>query len=128
MNQPKIIVIINKKPYILYASDVDSIRSIPSAERQQLITLLESIKKQESLSQSANQSVDLTEATIADASIMFDDSEIKSEHMASGDVDAVMAQLIMEENLNRKSGLTKQSINKWVIVIAAIIFLLVLIL
>lgn len=128
MNQPKIIVIINKKPYILYASDVDSIRSIPSAELQQLITLLESIKKQESLSQSANQSVDLTEATIADADIVFDKSEIKSERMASGDVDSVMAQLIMEENLNRKSGLTKQSINKWMIIIAAIIFLLVLIL
>ena len=72
MNQPKIIVIINKKPYILYASDVESIRSIPSAERQQLITLLESIKKQESLSPSANQSVDLTVATIADTGIVLD--------------------------------------------------------
>ena len=128
MNQPKIIVIINKKPYILYASDVESIRSIPSSERQQLITLLESIKKQESLSQSENQQVELAASTITDAGIISGEQKMKPELMNSGDVDAVMAQLIMEENLKKKSGPTKQSINKWMIVIAAIIFLLVLIL
>lgn len=117
MKPPTIIVIINKKPYTLNANDGESMRSIPSAVRQQLITLLEAIKREER-----------AVTTSVDASNMSAHQEMRAENQESRDADAVMAKLIMEEKLNQKPVLTKESIHKWMGIIALIVFLLVLIL
>ena len=128
MQQPTIIVIINKKPYTLCASNVETIRGIPSADRQQLITLLEAINREESRAQQvAAKVIASTATTSVNASNAPGYQDMRSERIGSGDADAMMAQLIMEENLNQKPGLTKQSIQKWTAVVAVVVFLLVLI-
>ncbi|MDH5613226.1 MAG: hypothetical protein OEY66_12315 [Gammaproteobacteria bacterium] len=135
MNQPPVIVIINKKPYTLTATDSETIRAIPTEDRQQLIALLEALKLQESpvpasampISAGTN-APSYTAATDPGSVNVPDHQTINRERLHSGDADALMAQLIMEENLNKKPGLTKQSIHKWTAVIAVIVFFLVLIL
>lgn len=124
MQQPKITFIINKIPYSLNVSDVEAIRDMPSADRQQLIALLESIKREET---SAHSTVLPVAASASTAAYPGNTPAHPNERLNSGDVDAMMAQLIMEENLNQKSGLTKQSIQKWTAVVAVVVFLLVLI-
>jgi hypothetical protein len=129
MKQSPIIVIINKKPYTLYTSDIESIRDIPNADRQQLVTLLEAIKQLNNPAQSVTQQVTakvgLTSQVAEDAP---DIASMRPERLRSGDADAVMAQLIMEEDLNKNPGLTKHSIYKWIGGAAVIIILLVIIL
>lgn len=135
MKQPPIIVIVNKKPYTFSANDTEVIRSIPSADRQQLITLLEAIKQQENQSQaSVQQAAAMASATstLASTAAGAGNSPIPQamnrERLHNGDADALMAQLIMEENLNKKPTLTKRSIYKWTAIVALIVFVLVLIL
>ena len=125
--QPTIIIIINKKPYTLCASDVEAIRKIPSADRQQLITLLEAVKRVEHPVQPVTATVNTASQTAA-ISTGAGGYQVSPERLRSGDVDAVMAQLIVEENLKQKPVLTKRSIHKWVAAVAVIIVLLVLIL
>ena len=124
--QTTIIVIINKKPYTLCASDVEAIRNIPGADRQQLITLLEAVKRVENPVQPVTATVNTAPQTTA-ISTGAGGYQVSPERLRSGDVDAVMAQLIVEENLKQKPVLTKHSIHKWVGVVAVIIILLVLI-
>ena len=135
MKQSPIIVIINKKTYTLCASDVESIRNIPNADRQQLVTLLETIKRIESPVQPVAEQVAAkvnatlqAATTVSSAGSMPDYRNMMPENLNSGDADAVMAQLIMEEGLKKKPGITKHSIYKWVVGVAVIIILLVLIL
>lgn len=125
MQQPKITFIINKIPYSLNASNVEAIRDMPSADRQQLIALLESIKREET---SAHSTVQAVAASASTAAYPGNTPAHQNVRLNSGDVDAMMAQLIMEEDIKKKSGLTKQSIQKWLGAIAVIIFLLILIL
>ncbi len=137
MKQPPIIVIVNKKPYTFSANDTEVIRSIPSADRQQLITLLEAIKQQENQSQASDQqaaamasatSTSTLASTAAGAGNSPIPQAMNRERLHNGDADALMAQLIMEENLNKKPTLTKRSIHKWTAIVALIVFVLVLIL
>ncbi|MCW8924226.1 MAG: hypothetical protein OQK69_11455 [Gammaproteobacteria bacterium] len=127
MKQSDIIIIINKKPYTLNVSNAEAIRSIPSTDRRQLITLLEVIKAEEV---SAHQSALNVNASIDTSSTETGNTPGKGlpERLRAGDVDAVMAQLIMEEDLKKKPGLTKQTIHKWIAVIAVSIILLILML
>ncbi len=55
MKQPDITFILNRKSYSFSASDAESIRKIPSDVRQQLISLLEAIKREDKLAQAAVQ-------------------------------------------------------------------------
>ena len=55
MDQPTITFILNDKTYSVRATDSHAIRQIPSADRQQLISLLEAVKQQDAL---AHQAVD----------------------------------------------------------------------
>lgn len=135
MKQPPIIVIVNKKPYTFSANDTEVIRSIPSADRQQLISLLEAIKQHEIQSQASVQQAaarSSAASTVASTAAGASNSPVlqamNTERLHSGDADALMAQLIMEENLNKKPALTKQSIHKWTAIVALIVFLLVLML
>jgi hypothetical protein len=131
MRQPPIIIIINKKPYTVSATDIESIRNMPGADRQQLITLLEAIKQQEIPVQVVSQQT-VTGVNAFPLSAPTGNTSsfqpISAQRLGSGDVDAVMAQLIMEEKLNKKPELTKQSIQKWTVIIAFIILLLVIVL
>ncbi|MEN8169984.1 MAG: hypothetical protein ABFS08_07155 [Pseudomonadota bacterium] len=129
MNQPAITVIINNNTYSLSTSNAEAIHSIPNADRQQLIALLEVIKQQESAAQSpVRQATTETTGTVYNAGNPINHQAIKSERLASGDVDSIMAQLIMEEKSKQKPGLTKQTIYKWVVGVAIVIILLVLVL
>ena len=115
MNQPAITVIINNNSYSLSANNLEAIRRIPTADRQHLIALLELVKQQQSATQSPPVRPITTESS-------------RSERLGSGDVDSLMAQLIMEEKSQQKPGLTKQTIYKWVGGVAVVIIILVLVL
>lgn len=123
MRQPPIIIIINKKPYTISAGNIDVIRTIPTAERQQLIAMLEAIKQQEQ----PEPSLQATSAATNEGSAPGN-QDVMPKPSGSGDVDAMMAQLIMEENLKQKSSTAKQSTVKWIVIIFSVIFLLALIL
>ena len=112
MSQPTITFIINKIPYALNATNVEAIQEMPSEDRQQLIALLEAIKREERPAQPS--------ATLAAPYAQ----PPADEHI---DPDALMAQLTMEDKLNQKPGLTIQSLYKWVAGISVSIIVLILI-
>jgi hypothetical protein len=129
MNQPAITVIINNNTYSLSTNNVEAIRRIPGAERQQLIALLEVVKQQERAAQSSvRQATPETSSTVYHAGNPINHQTMRPERLGSGDVDSLMAQLIMEEKSKQKPGLTKQTIYKWVGALAIVIILLVLVL
>ena len=134
MDQPAITFILNEKTYSLRATDSHAIRQIPSGDRQQLISLLEAVKQQDAL---AHQAVDqaVTRATsgyqASNGSMAAADPSApppaNPERLGSGDVDALMARLVMEEKLSQKPGLTRQGIYKFLAWSAAVIVLLVIV-
>jgi hypothetical protein len=130
MEQPKITFVINGKTFSLRASDAQAIRDVPAADRQQLIVLLEAIKQQDVLAQAAVQNA------VDRAIIPLDGPENKGtpdhkvpkpERLGSGDIDALMTRLIMEEKRDKKPGLTSRGLVKWVVGLTGAIILLVLI-
>jgi hypothetical protein len=134
MEQPKITFIINDKTYSLIASDARAIRDIPSADRQQLILLLDAIKQQDALAQVAVQhAVERAQVstkppvTGPENGGTLDQKAPKPERLGSGDIDAMMTRLIMEEKRDKKPGLTTQDLVKWVAGLTVAIILLVLI-
>ena len=134
MDQPAITFILNEKTYSLRATDSHAIRQIPSDDRQQLISLLEAVKQQDTLAQQAvDQAVTRAKSgyqagngspTAGDPSAP---PRANPERLGSGDVDALMARLVMEEKLSQKPGLTKQGIYKFLAWSAAVIVLLVVV-
>ena len=124
MNPPAITITINGTSYSLSTDNPGAIRSMADADRQQLMALLEVIKQQERVAPSPiNPATTETPSTTYNAA----NSIHRSERLASGDVDSIMAQLIMEEKATQKPGLTKQTLYKWVAGVAIVIILLVLI-
>ncbi|MEH6593359.1 MAG: hypothetical protein V7746_24025 [Halioglobus sp.] len=131
MKQPAITFVINNNSYSLCATDAAGIRSMPAADRQCLIALLESVKSEEARSRSAVQNaVDAArKAPVAPAlGRAVDYQAVKPERLGAGDADALMARLIAEENRNKKPGLTKLSIYKVFGGFAVVVFLLVILL
>jgi hypothetical protein len=134
MEQPKITFIINGKTYSLLADDAKAIRDIPGADRHQLILLLEAIRQQDFLARAAVQNA-VDRAKIPSelpvnrpaSGNAPDHAAPKPERLGSGDVDALMERLIMEEKRGKKPGLTAQGLVKWVVVLTGAIILLVLI-
>jgi len=134
MEQAKITFIIGSRTYSLRASDGEAVRKIPSADRQQLIALLEAVKLQETLSRKAVQEAVDVAKTVSNAPPNYPGNEAavdhkiaKPERLGSGDIDALMSRLIMEEKRDKKPGLTTQGLVKWVAGLTAIVVLLVLI-
>jgi hypothetical protein len=135
MKQPTITFIINGTTYSLCASDTEAIRKIATVDRQHLVTLLEQVRNQERLSAAmVQQEMDKAKfysrdaTSIPEAGIQPDHKAIKSERLGSGDIDALMARLVLEEKRSRKPALTKRGIYKVISVVAVLIVLLVLIL
>jgi hypothetical protein len=133
MKQSPITIVINDNSYRLCVTDLAAIRKIPSEDRQHLIALLESVKNEEARSSTAVQDVVNTVlGASADVTTRVgrpaDYQAVKPERLGAGDVDALMARLIVEEGRNKKPGLTKQSIFKFAGGIAVVVFLLVVLL
>jgi hypothetical protein len=135
MKQPTITFIINGTTYRLCASDTEAIRNIPATDRQHLLRLLEQVKYQESLSPAVVQQVtDKAEvyscpaANVPAAGIQPGQKEQKPERPGSGDIDALMARLVLEDKRNRKPALTKSAIYKVVAICTVLVVLLVIIL
>lgn len=130
MNSNPITVVINGATYRVSANDSSAIRNIPEADRAELIALLEAVQIQDRASRAAIQSAAAGAATSTSPGqpqLTGDpDRHIpRAERLGSGEVDALMAKLIMEEKRDRKPGLTKQGIYKVVAVFAAIVLLFV---
>ena len=134
MEQQKITVVIGNKTYNFHPGDTQAIREIPSTERQQLIALLEAVKQQENLAdiavrdaiERARNLSPMAPGTISGRAPP-EHPATKPERLGSGDVDALMARLVMEEKNNRKPALNSKSIYKLLIGFAVVVFLLVLI-
>lgn len=134
MEQPKITFVVNDQTYSLSANDTQAIQSMPSEDRGQLIALLEAVKRQEALAaETVQQALERAKAasqTTPGQPLTGTPAQAptpKPERLGSGDADALMARLIMEEQQNRKPGLTRQSLYKFVIGSAAVVVVLVLI-
>ena len=131
MEQTRITFVINGKTFSLRASDGEGIGAMPAAERQQLIDLLEAVKQHESRTREiAQRALDKAALTAggAAAGATPDYRPAGGERLGSGDVDALMARLIAEDNRKRKPGPTRQDLYKWVLGIGVVFILLVLIL
>lgn len=111
-------VVINGTPYKLDPADSGSLSALTGADRQQLMALLSALQRQDRAAE-AGQLKAAVPATAVNA------AALKPERMGSGDVDALMAQLIQEDK-NDRSANSGIGI-KWPAIIAGVIFLLWLI-
>jgi hypothetical protein len=134
MQQPTITFIVNDKTYRLCATDSHAMRELPVADRQQLITLLEALKQQDILArQAVEQAVTrakagpTTAAGKSNTGTQPQQPTVKPERLGSGDVDALMARLVMEDKLSQKPGLTQQGMYKVIAWAVAVIIALIVI-
>lgn len=101
---------------------------IPDADLQQLIGLLEVVKQQQGVAKSAvTPATTVKMSTTYNAGAPINPHAMRSERLSSGDVDTLVAQLMMEERSKQKPALTQKTIYKWVGGIAVVIILLVLV-
>jgi hypothetical protein len=123
MQQANITIIIDGSTYNLNPTEKVSIKSLPIGDRRQLITLLEAIQLFE---KQRHASARQAEGTANAAAALAATKPQGKEPLGKGDVDQLMAQLVMEEKNNRKPGLTQQGLYKWMgISVAVVIFLIV---
>lgn len=127
MEHPVITFIVNGKTYSLRAGDRVALGAIPEAERRQLIALLDALKQQDERAEALVQGA-VARARATSRSPQAAVSTVRPERLGGGDVDALMARLVLEENRNRKPGPTRQDLYKWLLGFAAVVVLLVLIL
>ena len=128
MEQAPVIFIVNGNTYSLSAGDTQAIRAISAEDRRQLIALLEAVKEQERLSQAAVQAVANQVGIGPEATLTSAPASPSPERLGGGDVDALMARLIMEEKRNKKPPISSGSLYKWLGVTLALVVLLVVIL
>jgi hypothetical protein len=130
MEQPLITFVLNGKTFSLRAGDREAIGAIPAPERQQLLALLEAVRQQEeqagAIARSALDKAGVISQAVPGAA-QAHSSSVRPERLGSGDVDALMARLVVEENRNRKPGMTKQRMYLWLLGTALVIALLLLI-
>jgi hypothetical protein len=128
--QAPITFIVNDRTYRLAPGMGDAIRAMPAEDRGQLLKLLEAVREQERLSRAA---VDAAAASVlaatatatAAGSAAGAVASPKPERLGSGDVDALMARLVMEEQRNRKPPIDRGSLYKWSGICIGILLLLV---
>ena len=134
MDQPRITFVINDNTYSLRPTDQQAITAISNADRQQLLALLEAIKTHDTLSRvEVQKAAERAEILLqnggegATANAPHSHPSPRPERLGSGDTDALMARLVMEEKLNRKPGVTKNTVYKFTGGIAVVIILLIVI-
>ena len=120
MNQSGITFVVNGNAYSLRPDDVAGVGAIPAADRQQLIALLETLKQAESTVSALAEGARREVAGI-------DMGRIKPERLGAGDADALMARLVMEENIQKKPIPTRQSLYKWIAVFAVVVIFVVVV-
>ena len=123
MNQSGITFVVNGNAYSLRPDDVAAVSAISAADRQQLITLLETVKQAERTADRRAEASRLEEAG-ADP---LDRGRIKPERLGAGDADALMARLVMEENSHKKPIPTRQGLYKWIAVVAVVVIFLIVV-
>lgn len=134
MSAPTITVVVNGNAYKLSATDRVGLAAVKPSDRQALLTLLEALKQ---CDQAASQAVEQAVAAARRSQATGPSSHVAAksvpaepltgERMGSGDVDALMARLIAEDQQSRQSKSKPQTLIKAVAVLAAIIVLLVII-
>lgn len=122
--QTPITLIINGRTYTLQPGMGEVIRAMPARDRGQLIELLEAVREQERLSRVA---VDAATSSVPGTNAAAAMSSPKPERLGSGDVDALMARLVMEERRNRKPPVSRGSLYKWSGICVGIVLLLMFI-
>ena len=134
MDQPRITFVINDNTYSLRPTDQQAIAAIPNADRQLLLALLEAVKTHYTLShvevQKAAEHADIflrNGGEGAAANATHNHPSPRPERLGSDDADALMARLVMEEKLNSKPSVTKNTIYKLTGGIAVVIILLIVI-
>lgn len=133
MNSSAITFVVNGATYHLSPGDSDAIRNIPEIDRTELIALLEAVRVQDGISRKVVQHAATSPSGLnirgqSGVSGQTAQQTPKAERLGGGEVDALMARLIMEEKREQKSGLTKRGVYKAVGVFAAIVLLLVVVL
>lgn len=125
MKQPSITVVIGSNTYTLRTDDLQGMRDMPVDDRDHLIRLLEALKAQR------EKSARLVQDTLAKpvgtaAQSRGDGTEgtAPKERLGKGDVDAIMARLIMEERQQQKPGIKPATIYMFAAAIIVIIALL----
>ena len=130
MDQSRITFVINGQTFSLRPGDADGIGAIPAAERQQLIELLQAVQQHDrrvgDIARSARDRAAVSPAGTAGA-MQPEYRPAGAERLGSGDVDALMARLVAEDNRNRKSTPSREGLLKWVLGAVGAVILLVLI-
>jgi len=130
MDQSRITFVINGQTFSLRPGDADGIGAIPAAERQQLIELLQAVQQHDrrvgDIARSARDRAALSPAGTA-GTMQPEYRPAGAERLGSGDVDALMARLVAEDNRNRKSAPSREGLLKWVLGAVGAVILLVLI-
>jgi hypothetical protein len=130
MSQPTITFVINDKTFSLRADDTGAIAAIPTAERGQLLALLEALKRQdEQAAATARELLDRAKSASNQqpAAARTNDPAPSPERLGSGDIDALMARLVMEESRNRKPAPTRQSLYRGLLALVALAVLLIVV-
>ena len=130
MEQTRITFVINSNTYSLSPADSKAIRAIPEDDRRELTRLLEAVRQEEETAQAKAREADARARALLNGSGQNLDGRVQHtpspERLGAGDADALMARLVMEEQMTRKPGLTKQGLYKLVFGIFVAICLLVL--
>lgn len=123
--------IINGKTYSFSAGNIDAIGTIRSADRQQLMTLLEAVKSYERRSQAvvqqAVEKVRTASRPLTNVDQAGGQQLSQSERLTAADTDALVARLMLEEKRSQKPVLTKKSLYKFVAGFAALVIVLILV-
>lgn len=140
MNHPSITVVIEGNTYTLKSDELQSMRDMPKGDRVQLIKLLEVLKAQHEKSQRMVQAALVKTAAAGATSVTAGSSENSessegggkiaqpAQRLGKGDVDELMARLIMEERQEKeRSRLKPATIYKFMAVVVGIIVVLSLV-
>lgn len=125
MNQSKITFIVNGNTHCLDAGDTQALRKIPSADRQQLMVLLNAVKTAGAIPQSTTQN--LQTAARPNMAKHASAKSFQSSHKVTPSADELMARLIVEDRSARGEGLTKKGVYIFIGVFTTAVILLVVI-
>lgn len=139
MSLKPITIVVNDTPYRLDLGDRESLQQLSPADRAQLIILLEALKRQPEaqapgVDQTREPLVDITDVPSLTAvqpgraTEQGSASTTSNTRLGSGDVDAIFAQLVMQENMNSKPPLTARSLYTFILGVAVVIVLLIVLL
>ena len=132
MSDATMTLVVNGNAYKLSATDPDSLKAITPNDRKALLALLEALKRSDqaagrALEQAVAVAHQAQAASPTGAAPAQNAEPVKAERMGSGDVDALMARLIAEDQQSRKPVPNQRSVMKGFAVIAVVVLLMVII-